>query len=167
MSSTLANIIPETKHISSTQRLRKPKTNVIPLLSSDLAKYYSYAHTLQLLSYYYLRSGYLVADPLATMLQDLVPLATSQCLFCAICLPSVGNWNSGTNAGEMIKGSASSGSSRGQKAGSGTPKKRLGVPSAVKGPGKAAIGVDTSKDVGGSWPSRVLVSYWHNTILFC
>lgn len=89
------------------------------------------------------------------MVQDLVPLATSQCLFCAICLPSVGNWNSGTNAEEMIKGSASTGSSKGQKAGVPTPKKRSGVPNTAKSTGKIVNAGE--KEIGGSWPSRILV----------
>lgn len=149
MSQTLINLLPETKHIPAAQRLLTPKTNAIPLLQSDLARYYSYAHTGQLLVYYYLRAGALVRDPLSTMIQDLFPLAISQCLYCAICLPSVGNWNSGTTDGELIRGSAS-----GTK-GTSSQKKKLGVPG-TKGTGKTATASETLKDGGGTWPSRIL-----------
>jgi len=157
MSSTLTNILPETRRVSAAQRLLKPKTNAIPLLQSEAASYYSYAHTVQLLAYYYFRASALVADPLATLLQDLVPVAITQCLFCAICLPSVGNWNSGTNAGEMIKGSASPGGAKGQKLGAGIPKRKLGAPSPAKTGGKMSAAADISKDAGSSWPTRILV----------
>lgn len=157
MSSTLINILPETRHVPAAQRLLQPKTNAIPLLQSDAARYYSYAHTVQLLAYYYLRSGALVSDPLPTLIQDLIPLAITQCLFCAICLPSVGNWSSGTNAGELIKGSASAGGVKSHKPGAGTPKKKLGVSGVGKSSGKPASAADASKDAGGSWSSRLLV----------
>lgn len=152
MSSTLLNILPETRHVPAAERLRTPKTQAIPLLNSDIARYYSYAHTGQLLVYFYLRSSALVADPLSTMIQDLFPLATSQCLFCAMCLPAAGNWNSGTDAGEMIKGSAAK-SQKGTSAGS---KKKLGAPG-HKTAGKSGTSLEASRD-GGSWPSRIMVS---------
>lgn len=142
MSSSLVNLLPETRHVSAAQRILKPTTQAIPLLDNDLAKYYGLAHTGQLLIYYYFRSSALVANPLTTMIEDLVTLALSQCLFCAICLPSVGNWYSGTDAGEMVKGSAASG--RGQKSSSGTSKKKSGK---------------AGRDTGGSWQSRILVGH--------
>lgn len=110
MSNSLIDMLPETKHIPAAERLLKPKTNAIPLLQTNIARYGSYAITGQTLLYYYLRAGSLVANPLATMMYDLLPLALSQCLFCAVCLPSVGRWNSGTDAGEMIKGTANTNS---------------------------------------------------------
>lgn len=137
MSSPLINFLPEPRHISMAQRLLKPTTQAIPLLDNDLAKYYSLAHTAQLLVYYYLRSGHLVANPLSTMIQDIFPLAISQSLYCAICLPAVGNWHSGTDAGEVIKGSGTS--SKSQKGHSGSSRKKSAKP----------------RD-GGSWPSRIL-----------
>ena len=159
MSQTLINLLPETKHVPAAQRLLTPKTNAIPLLSTDVARYYSYAHTLQLLVYYYLRGSALVHDPLSAMLQDLVPVAVSQCLFCAICLPSVGNWNSGTTDGELIQGSATI------NKGSNAQKKKLGV-SGTKGAGKAtATSSETSKEPGGSWPSRILVGHHRDMVV--
>ncbi len=152
MSQALVNLLPETKHIPAAQRLLTPKTNAIPLLNADLAHYYNYAHTGQLLVYYYLRASALVRDPLSTMIQDLFPLAVSQCLFCAICLPSVGSWNSGTTDGEFIRGSASAAK------GPTSQKKRLAV-HATKGAGKTAAPSDASKDAGGSWASRILVNH--------
>ena len=149
MPPALIDLLPETKYIPAAQRLLTPKTNAIPLLQSDLARYYSYAHTGQLLVYYYLRADALVRDPLSTMVQDLFPVAVSQCLFCAICLPSAGNWNSGTTDGELVRGSASA--SKGSSV-----QKKKGVPVA-KGPGKTAVVSEASKDPGGSWPSRILV----------
>lgn len=116
MSTRLIDMLPETKHVPAAQRLLKPKTNAIPLLQTDIARYGSYAITGQTILYYYLRAGSLVVDPLSTMIQDLVPLALSQCLFCATCLPSVGKWNNGTDAGEIVKGSATA-SGKSQKTG--------------------------------------------------
>lgn len=156
MSSTLLNLLPESKHIPAAQRLLKPKTFAIPLLQTDLAKYYSYAHTGQVLLYSYLRAGALVADPLSTMIQDLVPLALSQSLFCAICLPSVGHWNSGTSDGEFIKGSAAE-SSKNQKGGStsaNTSRKKLGAPG-LKSVGKTVATSDTARNSRSSWPGRI------------
>jgi len=146
MSQTLVNLLPEAKHVPAAQRLLTPKTNAIPLFSTDLAQLYSYAHTLQVLVYYYLRGSALVRDPLSTMIQDLFPVAVSQCLFCAICLPSVGKWNSGTTDGEMIRGSASA------TKGPNVQKKKLGAP-------KPVPASEASKDPGGSWPSRILVRH--------
>lgn len=151
MSSALLNILPESRHVSAAERLLTPKTLAIPLLNSDLARYYSYAHTAQILVYYYFRASALVANPLPTLLEDAFPLAISQALFCAICLPSVGNWNSGTDASEMIKGSASAGT-KVQKTTSTafpTPKKKTA--------GKISL-AEQNKNAGGSWPSRTLVS---------
>lgn len=152
MSQTLLNILPETKRIPAAERILKPKTLAIPLLNTDATRYYSYAHTVQLLAYYYLRSSALVRDPLTTMFQDLFPLALSQCLFCALCLPSVGNWNSGTDATELIKGNITRGSKSSQGA-SGPSKKKLGAPSSKNTSKNAA----TTDDAGGSWPSRIFV----------
>jgi len=154
MSQALVNLLPKAKHVPAAQRLLTPKTNAIPLFNTDLAHYYSYAHTLQLLVYYYLRGSALVRDPLSTMLQDLFPVAVSQCLFCAICLPRVGKWNSGTTDGEMIRGSASA------TKGPALQKKKLGAP-VVKGAAKTAPVSEGArdKDPGGSWPSRILVSH--------
>lgn len=152
MSQTLVNLLPEAKHVPAAQRLLTPKTNAVPLFSTDLAQFYSYAHTLQVLVYYYLRGNALVRGPLSTMIQDLFPVAVSQCLFCAICLPSVGKWNSGTSDGEMIRGSASA------TKGPNVQKKKLGAPGA-KGAAKTAPASEASKDPGGSWPSRILVSH--------
>lgn len=146
MSSALLNILPETKHVPAAERLLKPKTLAIPLLNSDTARYYAYAYTAQLSLYYYLRASALVANPLNTMIQDVVPLATAQCLFCAICLPSVGNWYSGTDASELIKGSATKPLKT--STGSSAQKKKTGKQS-----------TDLSKDAGGAWTSRVLVCH--------
>lgn len=138
-SSSLVNLLPQPRHVSSTARLLKPTTQAIPLLDSDLAKYYSLAHTGQLLVYYYLRSTSLIADPLTTMMQDILPLAMSQCLFCAVCLPSVGSWYSGTDAGEVVKGSATGNAGKSGK-GHGSRRK-----------------AGRWKDGGGSWAGRILV----------
>lgn len=151
MSSQLLNLLPETPHISAKQRVLKPTTQAIPLLNNDLAKLFSLAHTGQLLVYYYLRAGSLVANPLATMIQDILPVALSQCLFCAICLPSVGNWYSGTDAGEMIKGSAA-------------PSKKVTGGSAKKKPGKGkSASSEALRDARGSWSGRILVGCTQNT----
>lgn len=102
-----------------------------------------------MLAYYYLRSSELVKDPLSTMLYDLIPVAISQCLFCAVCLPSVGNWNSGTDAQEVMKETSTAKGKLGSVV-AGTPKKKVGGPG-PKGTTKTAA----ASDPGGSWPSRV------------
>ncbi|KAK5557203.1 Glycosylphosphatidylinositol (GPI) anchor assembly protein [Exophiala xenobiotica] len=85
-----------TSSSSAQARLLKPTTLPIPLLSSTLAKRYSYAHTFLVPVYYYLRSSALVADPFSTMVMDMLVIGLAQALFCAVCLPSAGSWVSGT-----------------------------------------------------------------------
>lgn len=139
---TLANILPaDAKATSpSTSRLLTPTTNIIPLLSTPSAKNYSYAHTFLIALYYYLRSSSLIRDPRTTLLWDLTPLAIAQSAFCAICLPSAGNWDSGTNGGKIIEGSASS-----NKSGKGSARKKgAKVPTA-------------QNETGGSYAARVMV----------
>ena len=139
---TLANILPaDAKATSpSTSRLLTPTTNTIPLLSTSSAKNYSYAHTFLIALYYYLRSSSLIRDPRTTLLWDLIPLAIAQSAFCAICLPSAGNWDSGTNGGKIIEGSASTkNSGKG-----GVRKKGAKVPTA-------------QDEIGGSYAARVMV----------
>lgn len=148
MSQVLLNLLPEAKYVSAAERLLTPTTLAIPLLSrDDFVKNASHGHTALIALYYYLRSSALVADPLATMLKDLVPVALLQCLFSALCLPSAGRWNSGTRDGELIQGTATKTS----KASLTSPKKKTGVP-AVKSSRPA--GVD---DFSTSWPNRLFV----------
>jgi uncharacterized membrane protein YgcG len=134
----------------STSRLLTPTTLPIPLLSSSVARRYSHAHTVLVVVYYYLRASALVADPLPTMTTDLVVVVLAQALFCAVCLPSAGAWVSGTSGGKILEGTAAPATKpKGAKGGSTAIKKKVG-PSG----GKTQSGGD-----GGSWRSRIMVSY--------
>jgi phosphatidylinositol glycan class F len=63
----------------------------VELLPTDLARIVSQAHPALLLSAYYLRFPALVADPVSTLLNSLLPLATLQIAYAVICLPAVGS----------------------------------------------------------------------------
>lgn len=141
-------------------RLLTPRTLPIPLLSSRLATRYSYFHTLLVPAYYYLRASALVADPFPTMLSDLVVVGLAQALFCAVCLPSAGEWASGTSGGKIVEGTAAKSTKGAKGAGNvsstGSLRKKLGAPAGVKGSGKG-LGGSGSEGSGGSWRGRVLV----------
>jgi GPI ethanolamine phosphate transferase 2/3 subunit F len=62
----------------------------VELLPTDLARIVSQAQPALLLSAYYLRFPALVADPVPTLLNSLLPLAAIQIAYAAICLPAVG-----------------------------------------------------------------------------
>jgi phosphatidylinositol glycan class F len=63
----------------------------VELLPTDLARIVSQAHPALLLSAYYLRFSALVADPVPTLLNSLLPLALIQIAYAIICLPAVGS----------------------------------------------------------------------------
>lgn len=63
----------------------------VELLPTDLARIVSQAHPALLLSAYYLRFPALVADPVSTLLNSLLPLAAIQIAYAIICLPAVGS----------------------------------------------------------------------------
>ncbi len=150
--SSLTHVLPSSQseapvQTTSSARLLKPTTLPIPLLSSPVAKRYSYAHTVLVPVYYYLRSSALVADPLPTMVTDLLVIGTAQALFCSVCLPSAGSWVSGTTGGKIVEGTAAVKSPRTTKSPTGTGSMRKKF-----GPNKMGDGA------GGSWVSRVMVS---------
>lgn len=62
----------------------------IELLPNGIAPIFSHIHPALLLSAYYLRFPALVADPTATLLNSLVPLALVQMSYAIICLPATG-----------------------------------------------------------------------------
>jgi GPI ethanolamine phosphate transferase 2/3 subunit F len=62
----------------------------VELLPTDLARIVSQAHPVLLLSAYYLRFPALVADPVSSLLNSLLPLAVIQIAYAVICLPAVG-----------------------------------------------------------------------------
>lgn len=166
-SSSLTHLLPPqspSQLVSS--RLLTPTTFPIPLLSSSpLARYYSYAHTLLIPGYYYLRASALVQDPFPALLADLMPVAILECLFAAICLPAAGSWVSGTSGGPIVEGTAAK-SARSTKgaggAGSGSLRKKFGT---NVGSGGSATGKGVGKGVGGndgaggSWKARIMVSF--------
>ncbi len=104
MSSSVVKTVAPASSAAPSPRLLTPKTPTIPLLAGSTAQRYNHAHALVALAYYYLRFRALVANPLGTMIQDLAPIALTQCAFCAICLPSAGTWGSGGSA--IISGTA-------------------------------------------------------------
>jgi phosphatidylinositol glycan class F len=63
----------------------------IELLPTDFARIFTQAHPALLLSAYYLRFPALVADPVPTLLNSLLPLAAVQIAYAATCLPAVGS----------------------------------------------------------------------------
>ena len=127
---------------SQASRLLTPTTNPVPLLSDPNVKAISYAYTAAIPLYYYLRSSWLIRDPLMTLSYDLVPVGLASALFCTFCLPSAGNWNSGTrDAGKIIEGTAAG------KSGKGSMRKK-GVKVTPSGDRDGS---------GGSWQSRIMV----------
>jgi GPI ethanolamine phosphate transferase 2/3 subunit F len=136
MATSLTNVLPPTPQTSSqSSRLLKPNTQTIPRNASI----YNHIHTPLVLGYYALRFSALVADPLQTMIQDLLPVTIAQCAFCATCLPAAGTWGEGK---AIIAGT---GSSKGKGSAGSTRRKGLGV-----------VKKDTASDVE-SWGSKVVV----------
>lgn len=71
---------------------RPPQKASLPieLLPTDLARIFTHIHPALLLSAYYVRFPALVADPTATLLNSLAPLAVIQIIYAVICLPPTG-----------------------------------------------------------------------------
>lgn len=140
--STLTNVLPPSIQQQSSNLLT-PTSQPVPLLSTPLAKGYSYAYTLGTLIYYYLRAGALVKDPVQTLVQDVVPIAVFQSLFCAICLPVSGTWYSGTGdvgrGGKAVENAAAA-KKAGSSTGAGNPRRKAGI-------------------VGGPWQTRIMVRF--------
>jgi hypothetical protein len=113
---SLAHIVPADTSSSPTTtsaihaqqaRLLTPTTNPIPLLPTPSARLYTHLHSFLLPALYLFRASALVADPLTTLTYDILPLATLQSLFCVLCLPPAGSWNSGTkDGGRIIEGTS-------------------------------------------------------------
>jgi phosphatidylinositol glycan class F len=80
----------------------------IELLPTSLAPIFAHVHPALLLSAYYLRFPALVADPTATLLNSLAPLAVVQMAYAVICLPVTG----GTSARPPARKSKLGGSAR-------------------------------------------------------
>lgn len=159
MSSSLTRLIPPTQSQASAKaRLLTPTTQPVPLLSSTLAKRYSYIHTALIPTYYYIRASELVADPLPTLVTDVIFVALAQALFCAISLPSAGSWISGTNGGKIIEGTATIKTPKSSKVAAGSSatgslRKKTG-PVGAKGSVKTGTTVAAGESVG----ERVMVS---------
>ncbi|RMZ89051.1 hypothetical protein DV736_g3724, partial [Chaetothyriales sp. CBS 134916] len=130
---------------SGASRLLTPTTSPIPLLSEPQAKALSVGYTMLIPVYYYLRSAHLVHDPLSTLTYDLIPISITTSLFCALCIPSAGTWNSGAkDAGKIIEGSAAA------KTGKGSGRKKGGKAAAT------GVGDKDGSSNGGPLKSRVL-----------
>ena len=132
------------QHQTQASRLLTPTTNPITLLSASPVKPISYAYTALIPLYYYLRSTSLIRDPITTLLYDLIPLGLTSAVFCVLCLPSAGNWNSGTrDGGKFIEGTAAG------KIGKGSMRKK----------GAKVMPTGDKDGSGGSLQSRVMVTY--------
>ncbi|KIV84047.1 hypothetical protein PV11_06022 [Exophiala sideris] len=139
----------------SSSRLLTPTTLPIPLLSFPLSKRYSYAHTLLIPAYYYLRASALVADPFPTMLTDLLVIGFLQAVFCTVCLPSAGYWVSGTAGGKIVEGTAST--MKSSKGGTRSVSSAAGAGGGLRKKG----GVSNKHDgVGGSFGARVMPTFF-------
>jgi hypothetical protein len=150
-----------TSSSSAQARLLKPTTLPIPLLSSTLAKRYSYAHTFLVPVYYYLRSSALVADPFSTMVTDMLVIGLAQALFCAVCLPSAGSWVSGTTTTTTTGGRIALNQGGTAMKSPKTTTKAGATGTAVGSMRKKLGGASSGRDGavrGGSWMSRVRVS---------
>ncbi|RMZ77033.1 hypothetical protein DV738_g4634, partial [Chaetothyriales sp. CBS 135597] len=147
----LAHLIAHGDRIpSAAARVLTPSTCPIPLLPEPHTRALSASYTALIPVYYYLRSADLVRDPLSTLTYDLIPISITTSLFCALCLPSAGTWNSGPkDAGRIIEGSATA---------------KTGRASGRKKAGKAAVATSTGdKDhtsntasIGESLEARIL-----------
>ncbi|KZF23567.1 hypothetical protein L228DRAFT_246361 [Xylona heveae TC161] len=92
------------------KHLQPSTTSPIEVLPGSTSQAYTHIHTALLLVFYYLRFNDLVADPVPTLLDTLLPLAVLQISYAAICLPA------GTGAGaatSLSKASKSAGASTG------------------------------------------------------
>jgi hypothetical protein len=155
---SLAHLITPSSKSSQRQpqasRLLTPTTNPVSLLSASSAQTISYAYTALVPLYYYLRASALIHDPLTTLSYDLLPLSFLSALFCALCIPSAGNWNSGTaDAGKIIEGTAA-----GNKLGKGSIRKK----------GTKVVSAGDRDGSGGPWQLRIMVfllAYLHLTVL--
>ena len=79
--------------MASTTTKGAPAKGSLPinLLPTDLARIVSQAHPALLLAAYYIRFPAFVADPIATLLSSLLPLAIIQIAYATICLPPTGS----------------------------------------------------------------------------
>jgi phosphatidylinositol glycan class F len=78
--------------MSTTAQMTPLKASLpIELLPTDLARIFTHVHPTLLLSAYYLRFPALVADPVPTLLNSLLPLAIIQISYAVICLPATGS----------------------------------------------------------------------------
>lgn len=159
-----------TPSFNKSARLLRPTTLPIPVLSSSsssVAKRYAVAHTLAVPLYYYLRASALVADPLPTLITDLIVVGAAQAIFCALCLPSAGTWVSGTTGGKIIEGTATTTTStttktsKGSSAAGGSMRKKGGHGGGGGGGGKISTskgGFGDGGAAGGNISSRIMVS---------
>jgi phosphatidylinositol glycan class F len=90
--SNMPLIDPVTISSAGAQALPPAKLSLpIDLLPTDFARIFSQVQPALLLSAYYIRFPALVADPVPTLLNSLLPLATVQMAYAVTCLPNVGS----------------------------------------------------------------------------
>ena len=73
----------------------------IELLPTDLARIFTHVHPVALLSAFYLRFPALVAEPVPTLLNSLLPLAVIQIAYAVICLPAAGSSSKPVKKGKL------------------------------------------------------------------
>lgn len=83
---------------SSAQLIKAPKAkplavpaSPIDILQNDTAKFYTHLHPILVLSLYALQFNSLVADPVSTLFNTLLPVGILQIAYVAICLPPTGS----------------------------------------------------------------------------
>jgi hypothetical protein len=64
-----------------------PTTAPIVALPSQPAQIFKNVHPVLVSSYFYLRFSHLIADPVTTLLTDLIPISILQCAYAIVCLP--------------------------------------------------------------------------------
>ncbi|MCJ1390579.1 Glycosylphosphatidylinositol (GPI) anchor assembly protein [Xylographa bjoerkii] len=75
----------------STARTIVPVSQPIGILPSLAARTFSHVHPVLLSAYYYLRFASLVANPVSTLITDLLPVCLLQLIYAVICLPPTKN----------------------------------------------------------------------------
>lgn len=146
---------PSTRQPTQASRLRTPATNAIPLLASDSAKLYNRIHTGLVFGLLLFHFSGLVADPFNTMFYLLGEITLMQGIYCVVCLPRNGSWNSTAVASDKASGP----SERHEK----TPKLKSAAPGIVISSGSSSMrkrptGLGKSSGAAGSsWQSRIMV----------
>ena len=112
---------------ASESREIQPTTTPIETISTPPAQFLSHALPLVVASYFYLRFGALVADPILTLSFDLFPVALLQCIYAIVCLP-LSKRNTAT---EQVKASVSTKNKLSRSKSSRTTQHEVDIPTKI------------------------------------